>query len=172
MFAAGKLILAAIARELRVSRQSVSRWYTEWRRGGATALRGAGRAGPKPKLNPKQLRQVETELRRGARAHGFATDLWTLPRVATVMERRTGVHYHPGHVWKILGAMDWSLQRPAKQARERDSEKVKLWLTERWPAVKKTLADEKPGFSLRTKAASHNAPRSGEPGPRKAKRRF
>ncbi|PYT84804.1 MAG: hypothetical protein DMG41_26020, partial [Acidobacteria bacterium] len=42
MFAAGKLILAAIARELRVSRQSVSRWYRDWRRGGAGALRGAG----------------------------------------------------------------------------------------------------------------------------------
>ena len=33
LFAAGKMIHAAIARELRVSRQSVSRWYAEWRRG-------------------------------------------------------------------------------------------------------------------------------------------
>ena len=106
-----------------------------------------------------------------ARAHGFTTDLWTLPRVATVIERLTGVHYHPGHVWKILGAMDWSLQRPAKQARERDPEKVKFWLTKKWPAVKKTLVDEKPGFSLKTKAESRSAHRSGEPGRRKAKRR-
>jgi len=171
LFAAGKLIMAAIARELRVSRQSVSRWYRDWRRGGAGALRGAGRAGRKPKLNAKQLQQMAKELRRGARAHGFTTDLWTLPRVATVIERLTGVHYHPGHVWKILGAMDWSLQRPAKQARERDPEKVKFWLTKKWPAVKKTLVDEKPGFSLKTKAESRSAHRSGEPGRRKAKRR-
>src|SRR5437588_1111162 len=40
LFAAGRLILAAIARELRVSRQSVSRWYRDWRRGGGAALRG------------------------------------------------------------------------------------------------------------------------------------
>src|SRR5438552_11398982 len=143
LFAAGKLILAAIARELRVSRQSVSRWYRDWRRGGAGALRGAGRAGRKPKLNAKQLPQIAKELRRGARAHGFTTDLWTLPRVATVIERLTGVHYHPGHVWKILGAIDWSLQRPAKQARERDPEKVKFWLTKKWPAVKKTRSEER-----------------------------
>lgn len=117
LFAAGKLILAAIAREPRVSRQSVGRWYTGWQRGGATALRGAGRAGRKPKLNPKQLRQVEAELRRGARAQGFVTDLWTLPRVATVMERRTGVRFHPGHVLKILGAMEWSCNdRPSRRA--------------------------------------------------------
>jgi len=171
LFAAGRLIAAAIARELKVSRQSVSRWYSDWRRGGAAALHGAGRAGRKSRLNPKQLRQIEGELRRGARAHGFGTDLWTLPRVARVIEHLTGVHYHPGHVWKILGALDWSLQRPAKQARERNPEKVQLWLTERWPAVKKTLVDEKRGFSLKTRVVSRNAPRSGEPGPRKAKRR-
>jgi transposase len=49
LFNAGKMILAAIAREVKVSRQSVSRWYTEWRRG------GAGRAGRKPRLDGKQL---------------------------------------------------------------------------------------------------------------------
>src|SRR5205807_9070505 len=81
LFAAGRLILAAIARELRVSRQSVSRWSRDWRRGGRAALRGAGRAGRKPRLNPKQLRQIEEELRRGARAQGSGTGLWALARV-------------------------------------------------------------------------------------------
>jgi len=171
LFADGRLIASAIARKLEVSCQSVSRWYSDWRRGGAAALRGAGRAGRKPRLNPKQLRQIEKELRRGARAQGFGTDLWTLPRVGKVIEHLTGVHYHPGHVWRILGAMDWSLQRPARQARERNPEKVKLWLTERWPAVKKTLVDEKHGFSLKTRVVSRSVPRSGEPGPRKGKRR-
>ena len=172
LFAAGKMILAAIARQLKVSRQSVSRWYTEWRSGGARALIGAGRAGRKPRLDPRQLRKVEQALRQGARANGFDTDLWTLPRVALVIERVSGVHYHPGHVWKILGAMDWTLQRPAKQARERDPEKVKLWMNERWPAVKKTLDARRLGSSFRTKAAFRSVPPSAEPGRRKAKRRF
>ena len=171
LFAAGKMILAAIARELKVSRQSVTRWYAQWRRAGTRALRGAGRAGRKPRLGVRQLRQVERALRQGARAHGFGTDLWTLPRVAMVIERLTGVHYHPGHVWRILGAMEWTLQRPAKQARERDPEKVQFWLTKRWPAVKKTLGGERLGSSSRTKAASPNAPPSAEPGLRKAKHR-
>lgn len=171
LFAAGKMILADIARQLKVSRQSVSRWYTEWKRGGLRALNGAGRAGRKSKLEPRQLQKVEKALRRGARANGFNTDLWTLPRVALVIERVTGVHYHPGHVWKILGAMDWTLQRPAKQARERDPQKVELWLKERWPAVKKTLGAREPGSSSRMKAASRSVPPSAEPGPRKAKRR-
>ena len=170
MFAASEKILAAIARKLDVTRQSVSRWYKEWKSGGAGALRGAGRAGRRPRLERKQLQGIETALRRGAKANGFSTDLWTLPRVSVVIERLTGVHYHPGHVWRILGAMDWTLQRPAKQARERNPEAVKLWVSKRWPVVKKTLVAEKRGSSFRTKAAYRNGHRSDAPGPQKAKR--
>lgn len=170
LFAAGKMILAGIARELAVSRQSVSRWYEQWKRGGGRGLRGAGRAGRKPKLERQQLGRVEIALRKGARAHGFGTDLWTLPRVAVVVERLTGVHYHPGHVWKILGAMDWTLQRPARRARERNPEKVKRWVDQRWPQVKKTLAVEKPGSSSKTKVVSPSVHPSDGPGHRKGKR--
>jgi len=170
LLAAGKLILASIARQLRVSRQSVTRWYKQWQQGGASALRGAGRAGRKPKLQPSQLRQVDKALRQGARAHGFDTDLWTLPRVAKIIDQLTGVRYHPGHIWKVLGAMDWSLQRPAKRASERDDKKVKLWLEQRWPAVKRTLGAAKPGSSSQTKVASRNGLRSAAAGRRKARR--
>jgi len=170
LFAAGKMILAQIARELKASRQSVSRWYADWRRGGSSALRGAGRAGRKPKVDRGQLKKVDRALRQGAKAHGFPTDLWTLRRVGAVMERVTGVRYHPGHVWKVLGAMEWTLQRPGKQARERDKGKVELWVKQRWPAVKKTLVAVKPGSSSRTRVASRNVPRSGAHGRRKVRR--
>ena len=169
LFAAGKMILASIARDLEVSRQSVSRWYEQWKRGGGGGLRGAGRAGRKQKLERQQLGRVEIALRKGARAHGFGTDLWTLPRVAVVVERVTGVHYHPGHVWKILGAMDWTLQRPARRARERNPEKVKRWVDQRWPQVKKTLAVEKRGSSFKTKVVSPSVHPSDGPGHRKGK---
>jgi len=171
MFAAGKMILARIAHELQVSRQSVSRWYEQWKRGGSGAPRGAGRAGRKPKLEPQQLRRVEEALRMGAKAHGFDTDLWTLPRVAVVVERLSGVRYHPGHVWKILGSIDWTLQRPARQAKERNPEKVKRWVDKRWPEVKKTLAAEKHGSSSKTKVVFPSVPRSDGPGRREEKPR-
>src|SRR5215217_6662824 len=85
---------ADVARELVVSRQSVSRWYAEWQAGGAKALKAAGRAGRLPRLSAAQLRRVERALRQGPRAHGFGTDLWTLDRVAAVIEAQTGVRYH------------------------------------------------------------------------------
>jgi transposase len=51
-----------------------------------------------------------------------------------------GVHYRPGHVWKILAALEWSLQRPAKRARERNDEGRRLWMAKRWPAIEKRPA--------------------------------
>ena len=68
------------------------------------------------------------------------TDVWTLPRVAEVIERITGVAYHPGYVWYILrDQLGWSWQRPARQAVERDDEAIEHWVKQRWPQLKKEL---------------------------------
>ena len=90
---------AEIARQLRVVPQTVARWMHDYRTHGKSALRKAGRAGRKPKLSEAQLANVAHVLANGAEANGYTTDLWTLPRVAEVIERVTGVAYHPGHVW-------------------------------------------------------------------------
>src|SRR5665213_72555 len=85
---------ADVARELGVSRQSVSRWHADFVRGGAGALRGAGRAGRKPRLGGTDLALIEQALLRGAVANGYRTELWTLPRITEVIEVVTGVTYH------------------------------------------------------------------------------
>jgi transposase len=134
------VIPAEIARRLDVSHQVVSEWRKVWREGGRRALRGVGRAGRRRKLNQDQLVKLEKALTRGAAAHGYATDLWTLPRVAEVIERLTGVSYHPGHVWYILrDRLGWTRQRPTRRAVERDDAAIEQWLEQRWPQVKKEL---------------------------------
>lgn len=170
LFGAGER-LAAVARKLHVSRQSVSRWFRQWKDGGTKALRGAGRAGRRPRLQADQLQQVDLALRQGSRANGFNTDLWTLPRVAQVIERVTGVDYHAGHVWKVLRSMGWTLQRPARRARERNDEAIRQWVVERWPAVKKKRGASTPGLPSKTKAGSRSGRRSAAPGPPAAKLR-
>src|SRR3977135_3418733 len=105
------VIPAQIARQVGVSHQIVSDWRAAWRRDGRDGLRGAGRAGRLPKLSRDQLAQVEGELAKGAAANGYANDLWTLKRVAEVIERVTGLSYHPARVWYILRqALNWSWQ--------------------------------------------------------------
>src|SRR5439155_16714242 len=82
---------AAVARTLGVTRVSAHHWYHAWKARGQPGLKGAGRAGRKPRLNAEALASVEGALRAGPAAHGFRTDLWTLPRVADVIKRLTGV---------------------------------------------------------------------------------
>ena len=169
LFAAGEETQGAIARRLGVSRQSVMRWYQAWRKGGRPALRAVGRAGRKPRLNSDQMPGIEAALRQGPRAHGFRTNLWTLPRVARLIKALTGVQYHPGHVWRLLGAIDWTVQRPAKRAKERNEAAIQHWITTRWPTVKKTLGGAAPGSSSRTRVASRSGRRSAARGRPEAK---
>jgi transposase len=129
---------ADIARELGVSHQSVSDWHDLWETGGREALRGAGRAGRPRKRAAEQLNAVEEALERGANANGYPTDLWTLVRVAEVIEKVTGVRYHRGHVWRVLRAqLGWTRQRPARRAVERDDEAIDACVAERWPKIRK-----------------------------------
>ena len=132
LFGAGRLHLAAISRQLRVSRQSVTRWRAQWKRGGSGALRGAGRAGRKPRLTELDLRRLRNALLQGPRAFGFPVDSWTLPRVAELLYQTNGIRYHPGHVGKILNALDWTPRPglPAKASARRGWLAVKQMLRE------------------------------------------
>jgi transposase len=149
MFEKGKR-QADVVHALGVSRPTASDWYAKWSAGGKDALKAAGRAGRLPKLDHKDLQRVEKALLKGAKANGFATELWTLARVADVIERETGVRYHEGHVWKILKAMGWSRQKPARRAIERDEEAIETWKKDRWPAIKKAHGVGGPGLSSKT----------------------
>src|SRR5688572_2875674 len=112
------VIPAEIARRLGVSHQVVSEWRKAWRQGGRAALRSAGRVGRPAKLSMVQLTKVEKALTKGAEANGYVSDVWTLPRVAEVIEHLTGVAYHPGYVWyhldleldNLRGTLDWCLR--------------------------------------------------------------
>lgn len=128
---------ATVARRLGVSRNAAGQWFAAWQREGKDALRGAGRTGRCCKLSPEQRSQLDALLLQGPQAHGYATALWTLPRIAHVIRQQFGVHYHPGHVWRVLGDMNWSCQRPERRARERDENAIRRWLRRDWPRIKK-----------------------------------
>ena len=129
---------AEIARQLGVSHQVVSEWRKAWREGGRAALRSAGRVGRLAKLSTAQLAKVEKAFTKGAEANGYVADVWTLPRVAEVIERLTGVAYHPGYVWYILRKqLRWSWQRPARKAVERNDAAIQQWVEQRWPQLEK-----------------------------------
>lgn len=127
---------SVVARAVGCSPSSVTRWKEVMRKGGVEGLKAKPHTGPKPRLSPGQKKKLEKILLRGAAASGYATDLWTCPRVAEVIEKRLGTRYHPYHVWRLLRSMGWSCQKPERRARERDEEAIRRWRNEHWPHIK------------------------------------
>lgn len=128
---------AEVARRCGVSRTTVMRWdrRRSSEKGKAWKRRQLGRPA---KLLPAHLKRLEKALVQGAQAHGFLNDLWTLPRIAQVLERICGVHCHPAHLWKVLANLGWSCQRPTGRAAERDEEAIVRWKRYTWPSLKKS----------------------------------
>jgi len=138
-----------VARQVGVHRQSVSRWARQLEREGHRGLRRAGR---KPRLGAPELRRLGGALKRGPEALGYATGLWTAARVAHLIEQECGVHYHPGHVWRLLRQLGWSCQRPTGRALERDEAAIRRWKQRRWPEIKKKPKKKGEPSSLSMKA--------------------
>ena len=128
---------SVVARAVGCSPSSVTRWKEAIRKRGVEGLKAKPHKGPKPRLSQGQKKKLAKILLRGAAASGYATDLWTCPRVAEVIEERFGTRYHPYHVWRVLRSMGWSCQKPERRARERDEEAIRCWRNERWPHIKK-----------------------------------
>jgi transposase len=146
---------AEVARELDVSRQSASRWHAGWHAEGAAGLQSRGPTGRHPKVPDSALEGIEQALLEGALAHGFTTDVWTLDRIAVVIQGLTGVALSNPSVWRLLrGRLGWSVQRPQRQAKERDEEAIQHWVAHEWPRIKKGPAQNRPGLSSSTNQAS------------------
>ena len=163
LFAAG-VSQAEVARRLGVKPSSANRWHQAWQQAGEAALARRGPPGPKPRLSAEQLQQLELLLLAGPLAAGYSTDLWTLERVVKLVRDRFGVKYHQSGVWLLLHRLDWSCQKPAKQAKERDEAASNRWLRERWPAIKRGRHAAEPRSCSGTKQASPNDPASAAPG--------
>jgi transposase len=128
-----------IGRRLKVSNQTVSRWRKEHQEGGNGALRGAGRAGRLPCLDEADKARLVELLHQGPERLGYETPLWTCERVAHLIDKNFEVEYHPGHVWRILRQLNWSVQQPVGRALERNERLIDDWKRKRWPEIKKKL---------------------------------
>ncbi len=49
---------AEVAQKLDVSRQTASRWYEAWQKSGRKGLKGTGRAGRKPRMEPSNKQKI------------------------------------------------------------------------------------------------------------------
>jgi transposase len=128
---------AEVARRMGVSRATVSDWNRRLQQAGIAGLNNGLRGRP-PRLDAAKREKLAQALLTGARSHGYATELWTLPRIARLIEQGFGFTYSTSQVSRLLRAMGWSCQRPDKRALQRDEKAIAQWKYRRWPALKKT----------------------------------
>ena len=133
----GQMTQAAIARHLGVSRAGVRRWAAIVRRQSRHGLRARPKAGRPPRLDARAWARLDRLLVGGAAAAGFGTERWTLKRIAALIRREFGLHYHPRYLERPLKAHDFSVQRPATRAKERDERAIAAWPRREWVALKK-----------------------------------
>jgi transposase len=140
--------LSATARAVSASVSSVSRWWQAYHKRGLRGLQSQPTPGRPCRLSPAQKNKLVRLLLQGPLAAGYQSDLWTLKRVATLIERQFAVPYHPCHVWKLLTSLGWSCQQPERRDVRRDEGAIARWRRYKWPRIKKSPRTWcPPGFS-------------------------
>jgi transposase len=136
-----------VAAFLGVHPETVAEWVRAHQAGGDAALAAKPHPGRTPFLTPDQERQVLGWLADPPTKHGFRTDLWTAARVAHLVETRFGVAFHPHYLREWLAKRNYSPQKPARRAKQRDPVEIDRWLKDEWPRIKKRRGGRRPTSS-------------------------
>jgi transposase len=135
---------AEIADILGTSRMSVNRWFQAFQKKGRSGLASQKASGRTPKLSAKEKDKLSKLLLKGPLALGYSTDLWTLERISDMMRKKMDVEYNPRHIWRILGSMNWTCQKPERRALQRNEKEIENWKRYRWPHIKKRSTTWRP----------------------------
>jgi transposase len=92
--------------------------------------------GPLRRLDALQCEALSRLLVAGALQAGFATELWTVKRVRSVIAHEFGVEYSPTGCWELLRDLGFSPQKPEKRATQRNEPAIAQWKVKTWPGPK------------------------------------
>ena len=134
-----------VADFLEVHPRTVKRWIHVFREGGWGGLASQPVAGRPCKLTATQEKILLRWLNDSPTEHGFATELWTAPRLAQLIWEEWGIQFHRRYLPDWLRQRGLTPQKPQRVPRERDPEAIAAWLATEWPRIKK-----KPGVNRRT----------------------
>jgi len=129
--------IPAVADFLGVDPSSVRRWLAASRQGGAAGVAARPVPGRPPKLTPTQEKIVCRWLADNPLEHGFATELWSAPRLAQLIQQEFDVRFHADYLTAWLRQRGYTPQKPRRAHRERNEAAIAGWLATDWPRIKK-----------------------------------
>ncbi len=128
-----------VAQRVGVDRRSVRRWKRAYRKQGAAGLKARPASGRPDKLTARQRQGLARWIVKGAETFGFPTALWTCRRVVQLIRQRFHVTYHPHHIPRLLRSCGFTPQRPETRAKERNDQRIRLWIHQEWSGAKKNF---------------------------------
>jgi transposase len=136
-----------VAAFLGVHPVTVAKWVARHRANSDEGLKAKPTPGRPRFLTDDQEKQVLGWLAEPPTQHGFKTDLWTARRVAELIHQKFGVRFHPNYLREWLTKRDYTPQKPARRAKQRDPVAVARWVAEDWPRIQKRRGTRTPTSS-------------------------
>jgi len=127
--------VSVIADSMGVTLQAVYSWLRKARTEGRASLKARKAPGPVPQLSREQFDELKRLLHKPASKLGYATDLWSGPRVRHLIKHRFGVKYHPKHMPRFLRRLGLNIKFPERRALEQDPKEVRRWKKKRLPEI-------------------------------------
>ena len=124
-----------IAHSMRLNRSTVFGWMRRVRQSGLETLRSTKAPGAKPKLKPSHFSKLIRMLHHPAARYGFWTDLWTGPRVRSLIRKSFGITLHPKHMPRFLRRLGLVQKVPEPRALEQDPKAVREWKKKVLPKI-------------------------------------
>lgn len=127
--------VATIAESFGVTTEAVYIWLKKARTGGIRSLKANKASGREPSLNRDQFSELLRAIRRPASKLGYATDLWSGPRLRHFIKREFRIDYHRKHMPRLLRRLGLNFKFPERRALEQDPIAVREWKRRRLPEI-------------------------------------
>jgi len=127
--------VVTIAESFGVTPEAVYIWLKRARIEGTRSLRSSKAPGPVPALDSENFSALLSAIRRPATKLGYATDLWSGPRLRHFIKHEFGVEYHQKHMPRLLRRLGLNFKFPERRALEQDPKEVRDWKKRRLPQL-------------------------------------
>ena len=135
-----------LAKLLGVARETVSRWWCAFQKGGLEAIphdRTGRPVGSGRSLSTEQGITIQTILNtQSAQECGIASPLWTRRAVRALIAQQFDIDMPVRTVGEYLKRWGYTAKKPQRHARYQDPEEVQEWLEKIYPAIEEFAAKE------------------------------
>jgi transposase len=133
------------ARLFCLSKSAVSKIWTRYQKGGSSSLHSRKRGSRVgKKITGEQAEAIRKFVRKKLPDHlNLPFGLWTREAIGQLIQKHYGISLSRWQVGRYLKGWGYTSQKPIRKAFEQKPEKVRKWLEEEYPAIKKRAVKEK-----------------------------